>query len=181
VKRLANGKTFRGWLPLVAAVVMSTGLLTSAAAGGNLTADGHANLTVGDGQTRTFSFNAVQHADGTVTGQGQVNNPSFPIRIHFGIDCLKFDGDNRIIASGAIIRSSDPGRIAVGRIGVFAVEDNGEGVNAPPDRITTIPDYAPPKSCTEFSFFGDGLRDDTLGTIVRPLIPIEAGQIQVQP
>jgi hypothetical protein len=83
--------------------------------------------------------------DGTVTGQGQVNNPSFPIRIHFGIDCLKFDGDNRIIASGPIIRSSDPATIAVGRIAVFAVEDNGEGVNAPPDRITTIPDYAPPK------------------------------------
>jgi hypothetical protein len=128
------------------------------------------------GQTRTFSFTAVQHVDGTVTGQGQVNNPSFPIRIHFGIDCLKFDEDNRIIASGPIIRSSDPATIAVGRIAVFAVEDNGEGVNAPPDRITTIPDYAPPKSCNEFSFVGDGLRDDTLGAIVRPLIPIEAGQ-----
>ena len=182
MKRLANGKTFRGWLLLVAAVVMLTGLLTSAAAaGGNPTASGHANLTVGDGLRRTFSFTAVQHADGTVTGQGQVNNPSFPIRLHFGIDCLKFEGDNRIIASGPIIRSSDPATVAVGRIAVFAVEDNGEGVNAPPDRITTIPDYAPPKSCNEFSFVGDGLRDDTLGAIVRPLIPIEAGQIQVQP
>jgi hypothetical protein len=179
--RLAHGKTVPGWL-LLAAVVMLTSLPTSAAAaGGNPTAAGHANLTVGDGLTRTFSFAAVQRADGTVTGQGQVNNPSFPIRIHFRIDCLKFDGDNRIIASGPITQSSDPATIAVGRISVFAVEDNGEGENAPPDRITTIPDYAPPKSCNEFSFDGDQLRDDTLGANVRPLRPIEAGQIQVNP
>ena len=182
MKRLENGKSFPGWLLLVAAVALLTSLLTSAAAaGGNPTAAGHANITVGDGQTRTFSFTAVQHADGTVTGQAQVNNPSFPIRIHFRIDCLKFDGDSRIIASGPITQSSDPATIAVGRIAVFAVEDNGEGVNAPPDRITTIPDYAPPKSCNEFSFVGADLRDDTLGAIVRPLRAIEAGQIQVNP
>jgi hypothetical protein len=177
-----NRKTFQVSLLLLGAVVMLTGLLTSAAAAsGNPKASGHANLTVGDGQTRTFSFTAVQGADGTVTGQGTVNNPSFPIRLHFGIDCLKFDGDNRVIASGPITQSSDLDTVAVGRIAVFAVEDNGEGVNAPPDRITTIPDYDPPKSCNEFSFVGDGLRDDTTGEIVRPLRPIEAGQIQVQP
>lgn len=174
-----NRKTFRVSLLLLAAVVMLTSALAAAAAGGNPKASGHANLTVGDGQTRTFSFTAVQHADGTVTGQGQVNNPSFPIRLHFELDCLKFDGDNRIIASGPVTQSSDPDTVAVGRIAVFAVEDNGEGVNAPPDRITTIPDYDPPKSCNDFSFAGGGLRDDTTGVIVRPLRPIEAGQIKV--
>jgi hypothetical protein len=176
-----NRKALSVSLVLLAAVAMINGLLTSAAARGIPKTSGHANLTVGDGQTRTFSFTAVQHADGTVTGEGEVNNPSFPIRIHFEIDCLKFDGDKRVIASGPITQSSDPDTIAVGRIGVFAVEDNGEGVNAPPDRITTIPDYDPPKSCNEFSFVADDLRDDTTGLIVRPLRPIEAGQIQVQP
>jgi hypothetical protein len=175
-------KTFRVSLLLQAAVVMLTSLLASAAAAsGNPSASGHANITVGDGQTRTFSFTAVQHMDGTVTGQGTVNNPSFPIRVHFEIDCLKFDGDNRVIASGPVTQSSDPDTVAVGRIAVFAVEDNGEGVNASPDRITTIPDYDPPKSCNDFSFDNGGLRDDTSGQIVRRLIPIEAGQIQVQP
>jgi hypothetical protein len=175
-----NRKTFQLSLLLLAAVVMLTSLPTSAAARGNRKASGHGNLTVGDGQKRTFSFTAVQHKDGTVIGQGEVNNPSFPIRIHFEIDCLKFDGGNRVIASGPITQSSDPDTIAVGRIAVFGVEDNGEGINAPPDRITTIPDYAPPKSCNEFSFDGDGLRDDTLGVVVRPLRPIEDGNIQVQ-
>jgi hypothetical protein len=181
MKMLATRKTLRAWLLLVPAVVVAISLLGSAAgARANQGASGHANLTVGDGLTRTFSFTAVRQADGTVTGQANVNNPSFPIRVHFTIDCLKFVG-NRVIASGPVTQSTDPQTVALGRISVFAVEDNGEGANAPADRITTIPDYAPPKSCNEFSFVGDGLHDDTLGQIVRPLRPIEAGQIQVNP
>ena len=178
MRRKTHLQSFR----LLGAVVAITSVLASAAgASGNPTASGHANLTVGDGQTRTFSFAAVQHADGTVTGQSEVNNPSFPIRAHSAIDCLKFSGSNRIIASGPITQSTDPDTIAVGRIAVFAVEDNGEGAEARPDRITTIPDYAPPKSCNEFSFVGDQLHDGTLGINVRPLRAIEAGQIQVLP
>lgn len=156
-------------------------LVSAAAGGGNPGASGHANLSVGDGLTRTFSFTAVQHRDGTVTGQGEVNNPSFPIRVHFTIDCLKFGEGNRVIASGPVTQSSDPGTIGIGRISVFAVEDNGEGANAAPDRITTIPDYAPPKSCNDFSVSDSGLRDDTSGVLVRPWRAIEAGQIQVRP
>jgi hypothetical protein len=174
-------RTFRlSCLLLCALTVLGAALASAAAGGGNPKASGHANLTVGDGQTRTFSFTAVQHRNGTVTGQAEVNNPSFPIRVHFAIDCLKFDG-NRAIASGPVTQSSDPGTIAVGRISVVAVEDNGEGANAAPDRITTIPDYAPPKSCNDFSVSNSGLRDDTSGEVVRPWREIEAGQIQVRP
>jgi hypothetical protein len=175
-----NRKTLQASLLLLVAVMLTSALASAAAARGNPNASGHANLEVGDGQTRTFSFTAVQQQDGTVTGQGEVNNPSFPIRLLFGIDCLMFDGDNRIIASGPITQTSDPGIVAVGRIAVFAVEDNGEGVNAPPDRVTTIPDYEPPKTCSEFSVDGDGLYDAS-GVLVRPWRPIEAGQIQVRP
>ena len=175
-------RTFRLWCVLLCVLTALGALLASAAAGGgNPSASGHANLSVGDRQTRTFSFIAVEHRDGTVRGQAQVNNPSFPIRVHFTIDCLKFGGVNRVIASGPITRSSDPGTIDVGRISVFAVEDNGEGANAAPDRITTIPDYAPPKSCNDFSVSDSGLRDDTTATVVRPWRAIEAGQIQVRP
>ncbi len=175
-------RTFRLSCVMLLALGAFGALLVSAAAGGgNPAASGHANLSVGDGQTRTFSFTAVQHPDGTVTGQAQVKNPSFPIRVHFAIDCLEFHGGNRVVASGPVTHSSDPGTIAVGRISVFAVEDNGEGANAAPDRITTIPDYAPPKSCHDFSVSGSGLRDETSGALVRPWRAIEAGQIQVRP
>ena len=175
-------RAFRLWFVLICALTALGGLLASAAVGGgNPAASGHANLSVGDGQTRTFSFTAVQRRDGTVTGQGAVNNPSFPIRVHFTIDCLKVDEGNRVIASGPVTQSSDPGTIGIGRISVFAVEDNGEGANAAPDRITTIPDYDPPKSCNDFSATDSGLRDDTSGALVRPWRVIEAGQIQVRP
>jgi hypothetical protein len=75
--------------------------------------------------------------------------------------------------------SSNPD-FAVGRVGVFGVEDNGEGSNAPVDRMTTVPDYAAPKSCTEFTFVGDTLREITNpDVIVRALTPILAGNVQV--
>ena len=84
--------------------------------------------------------------------------------------------------SGQITRSSNPG-FAVGRIGVFGVEDNGEGSNAPADRMTTVPDYAPEegKSCTDFFFVEDGTLRDAANpnVIVRPLLPILDGNIQV--
>jgi hypothetical protein len=84
--------------------------------------------------------------------------------------------------SGTITQSSDPALIVPGRIAVFGVEDNGEGMAAPADRITTIPDYQPSKSCNEFTFVGDTLRDvANLNVTVRALIPIMNGNIQVQP
>ena len=177
-----SGKMRRQWWLLSCAVVAAGALVPSAAAAqGNRSASGHANLTVGDGQTRTFSFTAVEKPDGTVIGEATVNNPSFPIRIHVRIDCLRFHGANRVIASGPVIQSSDPGTIAIGRVSVFAVEDNGEGANAVPDRVTTIPDYAPPRSCNDFSVGDNGLRDETSGVVVRPWREINAGQIQVRP
>lgn len=176
-------KVSRQWSLLSCAVVVAAGVLvpSAAVAQGNRSASGHGNLTVGDGHTRTFSFTAVEKPDGTVVGQGTVNNPSFPIRAHFRIDCLKFQGPTRVVASGPVTHSSAPGTVDVGRIFVFAVEDNGEGAKAAADRITTIPDYAPPKSCSDFSAGSSGLRDDTFGVVERPWRAIEAGQIQVRP
>lgn len=174
-----NRKTFQLSLLLLAAVVMLYSLLTSpAAAGGNPSASGHGNR-ISLGELRTFSFTAVKHADGTVTGEAEVFNRGFPIRAHWKIDCLKFEGGSRAIISGPITQSSDPEVVAVGRIAVFGIEDNGEGKNAPPDRITTVPDYASPKSCNEFTFVGDELHDDD--GFVRTLNPILDGNIQVKP
>jgi hypothetical protein len=159
-----------------------TGLLASAATGtSNPYAAGHGNLISG-GELRTFSFAVVRKADGTVAGHAEVKNRSLDVRAHIELDCLKFEAGNRAIVSGIITQSSNPGLIVVGRIGVFGVEDNGESQGAPVDRITTIPDYAPPKSCDEFTFVDSTLRDvANLSVIVRTLTAIEDGNIQVQP
>jgi hypothetical protein len=169
-------------LRLFAIAVMVTGLVaTAAAAAGNPFAGGHGNIISG-AELRTFSFAAVRHADGTVTGDVQVKNRALDVRVHSKIDCLKFEAGNRAIMSGPITESSNPALIVPGRIAVFGVEDNGEGVTAPADRITTIPDYQPPKSCKEFTFVGDSLRDVAdLGVSVRVLTPILNGNIQVRP
>jgi hypothetical protein len=93
-------------------------------------------------------------------------------------------GENRAIASGPVTQTDDPD-LEIGRIFVFGVEDNGEGENARTDRITTMPDYAPPKSCNEFTFVGDELHEKKKHgrrtVFVRTLGDILAGNIQVKP
>jgi hypothetical protein len=176
-----NTRTRGAWLRLVAVVVLLTGLLTSGtAAASNPFAGGHGNL-ISSGELRTFSFTVVEHADGTATGHVDVKNRGLDVRLHVEIDCLHFEAGDRAIMSGPITQSSNPGLIAPGRIAVFGVEDNGEGANAPSDRITTIPDYAAPKSCDEFTFVDGTLRDvANLEVVVRPLVPILNGNIQVR-
>jgi hypothetical protein len=73
----------------------------------------------------------------------------------------------RTIASGPLTVSSDP--TVVGFIGVFAVEDNGEGQDAPIDMISGVSLFAPPTSCSDFQFSDFELS------------PSEAGNIQVKP
>jgi hypothetical protein len=166
-------------LGCVAAVVAATSLLASSPSGASSPgAYGHGNL-ISTGALRTFSFSVTTQADGTVDGHFNVYNRGLDVRLFVDIDCATFLPGGRAILSGPITMSSNPD-FAPGRIGVFGVEDNGEGSNAPVDRMTTVPDYAPPKSCTEFTFVGDTLREITNpDVIVRALTPILAGNIQV--
>ena len=91
-----------------------------------------------DGTLRSFSFAAQQRADGTVTGQLELNSRSFDVFVHIDIDCLRVEGDVAYM-SGRVTYSSNPAEGVVGELNRWAVEDNGEGGNAAPDRISTIP------------------------------------------
>jgi hypothetical protein len=175
-----KGRTLSA-LPLIVAAVTLTGLVAVATGASNPFAGGHGNL-ISAGELRTFSFAAVRDADGTVSGNVQVKNRALDVSVHIDVDCLKFEAGNRAIAGGTITKSSNPELIVPGRISVFGVEDNGEGEAAPADRITTIPDYAPPKSCNEFTFVGDTLREvANPSVVVRTLTPIAGGNIQIRP
>ena len=172
----------RRTLGCVAAVVAATALLASSPAGASSPgAYGHGNL-ISAGALRTFSFSVTTDADGTVTGHFNVYNRGMDVRLFVDIDCATFLPGGRAIVGGLITRSSNP-LFAVGRFSVFAVEDNGEGSNAPVDRMTTVPDYAPEleKSCDDFFIAEDGtLRDEANPTVIlRPFNPILAGNIQV--
>lgn len=95
----------------------------------------------------TFTFNAVKRADGRVTGQALYQNG---IRLKVEIDCLAVDG-NVAVLSGTLKQHSNP--MWVGAGGYFVVEDNGEGVQASPDRVSALwgtNDFQPqPEFCHE--------------------------------
>ena len=57
------------------------------AEGAPQSATGHGNLTVG-GELRTFSFNAVRHQDGTVTGEWQLKSRATDVVMHGQVTCL---------------------------------------------------------------------------------------------
>src|SRR5688572_27274487 len=112
-----------GVTALVATVVAATAAVvpaTPAAPNGvvaSATGSGH---MIRSGFNRTFSFSAVKRADGTVTGQIQLNSRSLAVVVHIRVDCLRIEG-NKAHMSGRITRSSDPAQGFVGELNRLVV------------------------------------------------------------
>ena len=116
---------------------------------GSATGSGH--MVRPDGTFRSFSFSARKYADGTSKGELQLNSRSFDVVVHIKIDCLRVVG-NVAHMSGRITRVSNPDEGEVGELNRVEVRDNGEGGNAPPDQISTIPANpgdADPTTCVD--------------------------------
>jgi hypothetical protein len=96
------------------------------------TGSGH---TIVVGQRRTFSFEARLGADGVAIGVAQVDNRAVNEMFQLSVDCLKVVGTVAIV-SGVISRHTDVH--AIGLTGIFAVQDSGEGLAPPPDRVTQV-------------------------------------------
>jgi len=128
---------------------------------------GHANLTQG-GELRTLSFAAIQHADGRVTGQWELNNRANDTRLHGSVTCLTVIG-NRAWIGGITDQSNNPGT-PEGRGVSWRVVDNGEGADSPPDQLsltfTNLAPGVPELRCRNAPPY--------------PLMPVEAGNIQVR-
>lgn len=83
---------------------------------------------------RTFAFFARTDADGTTTGQYQVDNQDVSgSRENGTVTCLAVDGDQAWIG-GVITHSSIPGREGTPRL--FRVVERGHG--APPDQASVL-------------------------------------------
>jgi hypothetical protein len=139
--------------------------LPSAWANGNPSASGHANLTISDG-LQTYSFSAIQGPNG-VSGQMTLDSRGQNVNLQGDVTCLTITGNEAII--GGIIThvtpNSDPSWFSlVGTQFVLRVVDNGEGANDPIDLVSDVINGA----------------DCSLGPIL-PLVPIEAGNINVNP
>jgi hypothetical protein len=111
---------------------------------------------------RTFAFVARNHADGTTSGEYQVDNQSAAGSRERGtVTCLSVEG-NQAWIGGVITHSTIPGREGTAR--VFRVVDRGDG--EPPDQASVL-------------IVGDA----TVTCHTRPLIPVEdleEGRIQVR-
>lgn len=103
-------------------------------------ATGSGHMVRPDGTFRSFSFSAQASADGTVTGQMQLNSRGFDVFVHIAIDCLRVDG-NVAYMSGRITYSSNPAEGVVGELNRWSVQDNGEPGNGTvqPDLVSSVP------------------------------------------
>ena len=117
-------------LIILAVVIMLTGYVGSAIAGGpGPSANGHGNLLF-SGELRTFSFHAREFKDGYVEGSFELKNRKQGVRIHAEIDCLVIDDypDHSIATMSGVIThaSGNDAVIFPGEFVWFRVEDMGE-------------------------------------------------------
>jgi hypothetical protein len=169
-------------LALLGCAVLIGGGTTTADAGQLQSASGHGTRLAMDDDgnvvKRQFSFNAKQHADGTVTGQAQVVNKAFsgtadspaPYRAHLVITCMQTFG-NIAVFGGYTKSTNDPN---LDDAAYFSVQDNGEPGTT--DMISGLYFYDDnPETQGDPSLCLGNDADDFL------LQPIDGGNIQVRP
>ena len=158
-------KKYRVIIALAAVVLVA--LLAPAAPGAqnsvihSATGSGHqddVDTATGEVYNRTFSFSAVQYADGTATGNAQIASRKFQqdgreLVIHMRIDCLHVLPDGKTAQlSGVITRTSYPFSDApVGEVHRFSVQDNGEP-GAGVDKFSGVPPNPQGRQCDDADY-----------------------------
>jgi hypothetical protein len=116
------------------------------------------DVATGEVFNRTFSFSAVQYADGTANGNAQIASRKFRLDnrelvIHIRIDCLHVLPDGKTAQlSGVITRTSYPDvEVPVGEVHRFTVQDNGEP-GAGVDKFSGVPPNPLARDCDDPDF-----------------------------
>lgn len=126
-----------GYQPLA---LDSQGLTPAGGVMERVTGSGHLH-DPGDDHYRTFSFNATMR-DGTVSGEFELQNhgDGQVVDLHGDVTCFTIDGDQAWMGGTVEIGFVDPGPLPPEDQYdvIWAVEDNGQGMNADPDRITEM-------------------------------------------
>ena len=79
-----------------------------------------------------YTQSAVQHADGTFSGEFELKSAQGTgLRIHGQVVCFKVAGNTAYLAG--VIDQSDTEGAPAGAYVLWTVVDNGEGANSPPD------------------------------------------------
>ena len=192
--------TFVGIIGLTAALGCETGLAPEPASlGSMLDPDGNAvahfstvSSAVGsghvrrsDGSLREFTISAVQHANGSVSGQ--YNLTIVPVNFfkdlditpplvsfHGTITCMKVVGNSAYL--GGVVDKDQHGDLVLGQNNFTGVAieliDNGTGPDAEPDQISSLAVYFPGSPTTP----QDYCDNPSPGTV----FPIDQGNITVR-
>lgn len=165
---------------LLGALAFALGVLPTEAAGNGIveSVTGSTHMTVpfsefvpgaeGEVVMRTLSYNALRHADGSVSGQYeyQVDVLGDDSAVHGSIICFKAQG-NRAWIGATVDHTDDP--TVEGLFSWWQVEDNGQGANSAPDKTT---------------FLGFGTLQETLDYCEGPepnfIFDIDHGNVQVR-
>ena len=133
------------------------------------------DAATGEVFNRTFSFSAVQHADGTASGNAQIASRKFDLVFHMRIDCLHVLADGKTARiSGVVTRTSHPDpELPVGEVHRFTVQDNGEP-GAGVDKFSGVPPNPLARDCDDADF------DQPEPGRVAPTRTVNRGNIQVR-
>lgn len=161
----------KGIIPLSTLTALAIGALAvstytaSASFESGPSASGHGNYTEADGELRIFSFHVRTHDDGVARSSFVVNNRSNGHFLKGDLKCLNVD-ENRATLSGVITSSTVSDEVPVGTLTRFAVIDNGEGEDAPADRMSRFSNFAQVNCETPITGFS---------------LPVQGGNIQIRP
>ena len=144
-------------LMLAAAPALADGVLHHVSVGGP-------DQDAVDHTDANFSLVAVQHKDGTVTGQWSDQFGQGEGGIHAAVNCV-FVAGNEAWISGFVTSGTVGGVDVTGLPVITRVQDNGKSANDPPDAIS-------------FSFIG--VATPCTDTPDLPLQPMTGGQVTVR-
>ena len=135
----------------------------------------HTRIVAGVEDRTTFSFTAIQRADGTTSGQYQYDFRAAGFSVHGPVTCVSIRGNEAWIG-GTVGRIKSPDPEDQSLVGVdmwWRLQDNGEGAGDAPDRTTGV----------GFAFAGSTItaeswcRDQPALLLLRD---VESGNIQVR-
>src|SRR2546422_7053477 len=157
---------------LFALAIVALGFVPGASAADSPSANGKGDFMM-NGNVRTFSFNAIKHHNGNVTGRAKVHNLATGTVVDMAIDCLSLVSTNTVLVSGTITDSNVSS--LVGQTGVFEAQDNGKGAHD--NRVGS--DSQPDTISLLFPFPADS--SNCLSDLTLETFPLDHGNIKVRP
>lgn len=163
---LAAACADRATAPAPSAVVSHARPEAAAAMGPQQQVTGSAFIQIFGGTVpENYSFSAIRHRDGDVSGQFELKSAQDGgLRVHGEVTCMAVTGN--VARLGGVLTQSTDAQFPAGTQVAWMIADNGEGANDPPDQTS--------------DFYVSGNPSRFCASQARlPLIPIEHGNLQV--